>query len=96
MPPTAGQGANQAVEDAWTLREVLRAEPDPVAAARRYERHRVPRVRRVSRLAAAERPNRVPGAVTGLVMRTLPAQLAGAVLHQQLRSWSSVLSGSRP
>lgn len=96
VPPTAGQGANQAAEDAWTLREALRAEDDVVRAVRRYEQHRAPRVRRMSRLAAAERTNQVPGPVAGLLMRRLPARLTGAGLAMQMRGWSSVLSRSRP
>ncbi len=96
VPPTAGQGANQALEDAWVLREVLRSEPDAVRALRRYEAHRVPRVRRMSRNAAAERPNQVPGPVTGLVLRRVPPRTAAAGHLSLIRRWSSVLSDVRP
>ncbi|KQY44365.1 NAD(P)/FAD-dependent oxidoreductase [Cellulomonas sp. Root137] len=96
VPPTAGQGANQALDDAWALREALRSDGDAVRAVRRYESHRVPRVRRMSQVAAAERPNQVPGAATGFVMRHVPARMAGIGHTALVRRWSSVLSGSRP
>lgn len=93
VPPTAGQGANQALDDAWTLREALRDAGDIVRAVRRYESHRVPRVRRMSGVAAAERPNQVPGRVTAFVMRHVPARAAGRGHAALVRRWSSVLSG---
>ncbi|KQT01251.1 hypothetical protein ASG23_06660 [Cellulomonas sp. Leaf395] len=96
VPPTAGQGANQALDDAWTMREALRGDGDVVRAVRRYESHRVPRVRRMSQVAGAERPNQVPGRATGFVMRHVPARAAGAGHTALVRKWSSVLSGSLP
>jgi FAD-dependent urate hydroxylase len=96
VPPTAGQGANQALDDAWTLRQALRRYDDVVEAVRRYERHRVPRVRRMSANATAERPNQVPGRVSGVVLRHVPARTAGIGHTALVRRWSSVLSGSLP
>jgi FAD-dependent urate hydroxylase len=59
FPPSQAQGANQALEDAWALRRALSGDnDDPAATLRRYERERVPRVRRVTR-----RPR--PGPPTG-------------------------------
>ncbi|WP_456823732.1 FAD-dependent oxidoreductase [Cellulomonas sp. P5_E12] len=96
VPPTAGQGANQALDDAWTLREALRGDEDVVRAVRRYENHRVPRVRRMSQVAAAERPNQAPGRAAAFVMRHVPARAAGIGHTALVRRWSSVLSGSLP
>jgi FAD-dependent urate hydroxylase len=96
VPPTAGQGANQALDDAWTLREALRTDTDLVRAVRRYESHRVPRVRRMSANASAERPNQVPGRAMGLVLRHVPARVAARGHTALVRRWSSVLSGTAP
>jgi FAD-dependent urate hydroxylase len=38
MPPSVAQGANQALEDAWTLSRTLGTGPDPAGDLRRYER----------------------------------------------------------
>jgi 2-polyprenyl-6-methoxyphenol hydroxylase-like FAD-dependent oxidoreductase len=47
MTPNLGQGACQAVEDAWVLAACLRASRDPAAALRRYDAVRGPRTRRL-------------------------------------------------
>lgn len=44
MMPNAGQGACQAFEDAYILARWIEAEPDPVAAAQKFRRVRIPRV----------------------------------------------------
>jgi salicylate hydroxylase len=52
MLPTAAQGGAQAIEDAWTLAELLAERPaDPAAALKAFERTRRPRVERVVRAA---------------------------------------------
>jgi FAD-dependent urate hydroxylase len=65
MPPTRAQGANQALEDAWTLAAVLRAVPDDVPAAlREYERRRSRGAGIVARHAGREDINRLPAFVS--------------------------------
>ncbi|WP_246213339.1 FAD-dependent oxidoreductase [Kitasatospora viridis] len=55
MPPIVAQGANQALEDAWTLvRLLVTRRGDPAAVLRHYERIRSRRVAPISRLAATE------------------------------------------
>ncbi len=50
MVPYLSQGANQAIEDAWVLADLLSAaDVDPGPALRRYEELRLPRVREVHR-----------------------------------------------
>jgi FAD-dependent urate hydroxylase len=51
VPPRMGQGANQALEDAWMLRRVLANATDASKALRRYERTRRATVRRISMTA---------------------------------------------
>lgn len=43
--PNMGQGACQAIEDAWVLAEALRQQPDPVAAFQVFEQRRLARTR---------------------------------------------------
>ncbi|RKR91916.1 FAD-dependent urate hydroxylase [Micromonospora pisi] len=52
VPPRAGMGANQALEDAWVLTRAINGGSDPVAALKEYERARRRRVRRLYRYAA--------------------------------------------
>jgi FAD-dependent urate hydroxylase len=92
FPPSQAQGANQALEDAWTLRRALSGGGDPVAALRRYERERAPRVRRVSRRAATESTNRPPNTATRLATRLLPPAVTGRTYLTLLRSFSTVLT----
>ncbi|MFI2101783.1 FAD-dependent oxidoreductase [Isoptericola sp. NPDC019693] len=58
MPPTAGQGANQALEDAWVLARTLDDADDVPGALRAYERRRARRARLASRVAVRESANR--------------------------------------
>lgn len=51
MTNAAGQGANQAIEDAVVLGRRLEGAPDAVEALRVYERERAPRSARIARLA---------------------------------------------
>jgi 2-polyprenyl-6-methoxyphenol hydroxylase-like FAD-dependent oxidoreductase len=50
MPPNAGQGAAQALEDAVVLGRCL-ASGDPIAGLRRYERARIPRTAAIVELS---------------------------------------------
>lgn len=51
MPPSAGQGASLALEDAMVLAMCLRDLADPTAAFARFERLRRPRVEAIARVA---------------------------------------------
>jgi FAD-dependent urate hydroxylase len=97
FPPSQAQGANQALEDAWMLRQVLRSDGEAEAQLRRYERERVPRVRRVSRMAASEITNKAPNVAMRVGARMLGARLAGRGYLALIRTFSTVLSapGSR-
>ncbi|HZU90547.1 MAG TPA: FAD-dependent monooxygenase [Stellaceae bacterium] len=56
MYPFMGQGAAQAIEDGATLTACLLADTaDPVAALRRYERLRLPRVTRLQQMSRANK-----------------------------------------
>jgi 2-polyprenyl-6-methoxyphenol hydroxylase-like FAD-dependent oxidoreductase len=94
FPPSQAQGANQALEDAWTLRRALSAFPVP-DALRRYERVRARRVRRISSLAASEVTNRPPTAAGRLAAHLIsPAMFTRLQLITIKRS-SSVLNHDR-
>jgi FAD-dependent urate hydroxylase len=92
FPPSQAQGANQALEDAWTLRRVLRTPGDPVLALRRYERARTRRVRPIARLAAREVTNRPPSAVGRLAGRVLSPGMVARLQLAMIRRCSSVLN----
>lgn len=99
FPPSQAQGANQALEDAWSLASALRGTDGPgdvESSLRRYEASRARRVRRVSRMAASEVTERAPGAVTRLAARAVPPALAARAYLRLLRSFSSVLDDDRP
>jgi salicylate hydroxylase len=53
MEPFQGQGAAQAVEDAYVLAECLAADPDVYAALRRYERIRMARAEELQESSSA-------------------------------------------
>ena len=77
FPPSQAQGANQALEGAWVLTHALRGAGTPSECARRYERARLRRVRRVSKLAATEVANSPPNPLAAALTRHMPPQLAG-------------------
>jgi 2-polyprenyl-6-methoxyphenol hydroxylase-like FAD-dependent oxidoreductase len=96
FPPSQAQGANQALEDAWLLRRALAAGGDPVPALRGYERRRARRVRRVSRLAAAQITNRPSARPVAALARRVPPAAAGRCYAAVIRSWSDVLATRGP
>ena len=96
FPPSQAQGANQALEDAWLLRDaLLGAHGDLVERLRRYERLRAPRVRRVSRMAGAETTNKPPHPLLRQLTARIPAPLVGAAHTRLMRRFSNVLHGER-
>lgn len=91
FPPSQAQGANQALEDAWLLRQAVAGGAALTERLRQYERLRTPRVRRVSKLAASERTDRPASTPTKLLTRLVPPGIAGRGYTALIRSWSSVL-----
>jgi FAD-dependent urate hydroxylase len=89
MSPTMAQGANQGLEDGWTLAREL-CGPGPVAERlRRYERIRSRQVARAADLAATESTNKYrPPAL----MRLVPDALVTAGYIAWLRRVSTYLS----
>jgi FAD-dependent urate hydroxylase len=73
MPPTLGQGANQALEDAWVLgRELAEDTDDPTGRLRAYEKARYPHISLVSRMARRNPANwRIPPLIGRLFPETL-------------------------
>lgn len=85
MTPDVGQGACQAIEDAWVLATALAGEADVQAALSSYDRLRRPRTQaiarsahRVGRVAQASAP--VAVALRDLSARLTPPRLAAAPL----------------
>lgn len=75
--PNMGQGACQAIEDAWVLADCLRQDSDPVTAFRAFEQRRLPRTRwivenswRFGKVAQWENP--VACAVRDFAVRLVP------------------------
>ena len=97
MPPTRAQGANQALEDAWSLAKALRAAA-PVGsgeladALRAYERARSPKAGLVARQAGTEDTNEYRPVTTRLV----PNALASRYHERWLRQISNFLTESAP
>jgi FAD-dependent urate hydroxylase len=96
FPPSQAQGANQALEDAWMLREAIRDTRDVAASLRSYERLRAIRVRRVSRMAASETTNKPPHTLTRRAARLVPPSAAGSAYTSLIRRFSSVLNQEKP
>jgi FAD-dependent urate hydroxylase len=89
MPPTRAQGANQALEDAWTLaRAVREAAGDVPAALRAYERERAPKAGLVARQAGMEDTNEYRPWMT----RMVPNALASRYHERWLRQISTFLT----
>ncbi|HIY41978.1 MAG TPA: FAD-dependent monooxygenase [Candidatus Nocardiopsis merdipullorum] len=95
FPPSTGQGANQALEDAWALTLALsgkNAENDPEAALRRYEYARYRRVARAS--AVSDAGNLQQPSKSRLPQGVRDRMLTGRFLCY-VRSVSSVLAAER-
>jgi FAD-dependent urate hydroxylase len=97
MPPTRAQGANQALEDAWSLAKALRsAAPtgsgDIADTLRAYERARSPKAGLVARQAGSEDTNEYRPIITRLV----PNALASRYHERWLRQISNFLTESAP
>ncbi|MFI0351678.1 FAD-dependent oxidoreductase [Actinomadura sp. 9N407] len=91
MPPTQAQGANQALEDAWALVQVLRNKPaDVPEALRRYERARSKRASLIARVAGTEITDKYFPAISRLV----PNAIMGPAYTRWLRQISNYLSSS--
>ncbi|MDH2430586.1 FAD-dependent monooxygenase [Sphaerisporangium sp. TRM90804] len=91
MPPTMAQGANQALEDAWTLARELDG-PGPVAdRLRRYERARSRRAARAANLAATEMTD---SHRAQSLTRLLPGRLVTAAYIAWLRRVSTYLAST--
>lgn len=86
--PTIGQGAGQAVEDAAVLARAITAEDTLEAALRRYERIRVPRVRRVVAMSRAGALGRRPNPLTRALPETALARQMAATGGPMLRRMS--------
>ncbi|HTR90354.1 MAG TPA: NAD(P)/FAD-dependent oxidoreductase [Trebonia sp.] len=88
MPPTRAQGANQALEDVWTLAAALRQDGNVTEALRRYERTRSPKASFVARQAAKEGTNQIQP----WMIRLVPGGLAAGLYTRWLRQASNYLS----
>ncbi|MEJ5868595.1 NAD(P)/FAD-dependent oxidoreductase [Pseudokineococcus sp. 5B2Z-1] len=98
MPPSLGQGVNQALEDAHALAAALTVLPvgagpaDMAAALRGYEARRARQVRLVAALAGSEQAI-THRAVSRGVMRTLPDAWALGLWGSMVRRSSAALTG---
>ena len=91
MTPELGQGACQAILDAWALSEALAIEPAAALAFRRYERNRRARARFV---AAVARIAAVVGRADHTLTRALRAQATKLLLEPTfLRTLHAVVKG---
>jgi len=95
FPPSQAQGANQAFEHAWMLTRALGLVGDPTDLLRRYEKGRARRLL-VSRMAASERTNEVPGIFLRVAARLTPTTVASRSYTRLVQRFSSVLSGDEP
>ena len=71
MPPSAGQGASLAMEDAMALAMCLRDIDDPVRAFAAFERMRRPRVEAIARMARRNGSGKAVGSRLALWLRDL-------------------------
>lgn len=81
MTPNLGQGGAQAIEDGFVLAACLADHATPEAAFAAYQEHRLPRVKRIAKLAwrigkMAHYRSGVARGLRNLAMRALPGALA--------------------
>ncbi|MGH9273876.1 MAG: FAD-dependent monooxygenase, partial [Acidimicrobiales bacterium] len=76
MTPDLGQGACQAILDAWVLAEELAGSTDPVRALRSYERRRRWRAGAVTMIARAATAGARPESRAAVAVRSRLASLA--------------------
>nr|WP_272923864.1 FAD-dependent monooxygenase [Streptomyces sp. SID3343] len=91
MPPTMAQGANQALEDAWTLAGALRRTPGAAGipqALTHYERSRSRRASLTARRAGPETTNKY----LPTLFRMMPDALLSRYYTRRLRLVSTYLS----
>ncbi len=79
--PNLGQGAAQAVEDAWVLADQLASQADPVRAFAEYQRIRMPKARKITTLSwrlgrLAHLSNAGARRLRNAALRAVPAALA--------------------
>ncbi len=79
--PNLGQGAAQAVEDAWVLADQLASHRDPARAFAGYQRIRMPKARKIATLSwrlgrLAHLSNTTARRLRNTVLRAVPAALA--------------------
>jgi FAD-dependent urate hydroxylase len=87
MPPTRAQGANQALEDAFSLSRALR-DRDVTAALRAYEQSRAPKAAYVSKSAGREDTNEY----RPLMLKLIPNGLASRFYTTFLKRVSNYLN----
>ncbi|MFE5858818.1 FAD-dependent oxidoreductase [Streptomyces sp. NPDC056500] len=93
IPPRAGMGANQALEDAWVLTQAIVAgKADPAGALRAYETARVRRVRRVSSSAGWMSRSNNMLLMLRIVRRAIPMN---KLTHANIKGSSNYLNNHR-
>ncbi|MEV5410842.1 NAD(P)/FAD-dependent oxidoreductase [Thermopolyspora sp. NPDC052614] len=94
IPPRAGMGANQALEDAWVLAHALAAgAADPPSALRAYEDARVKRVRRVASSAGWMSKSNNMLLMLRFIRRAVPMN---RLTHATVRGGSNYLNDDLP
>ncbi|MFC7331345.1 FAD-dependent oxidoreductase [Marinactinospora rubrisoli] len=95
VPPRLGMGLNQALEDAWVLGHALTGTGTPAERLRRYEQARLPRIRRMRRLARMMGRRTVPA--PPWLLRLLGDRLPATRLNlAQVGSLSNYLNRDLP
>ncbi|MGI5183696.1 FAD-dependent monooxygenase [Dactylosporangium sp. CA-152071] len=88
VPPRAGMGANQALEDAWVLSRSLLRAAAPEEALREYERKRRRRIRRLYRYASMGiRENGAPSPLLRMSRRGVPITGAQSFIIRALSNY---------
>ncbi|HEX6341333.1 NAD(P)/FAD-dependent oxidoreductase [Umezawaea sp.] len=93
IPPRAGWGVNQALEDAWVLSRTLVGDGDPVAALRAYEQARRPYARKVLGRAKMLRHS---NSLLLLLKATRDGLQSTKMLRANIKNCSNFLNGDLP